>query len=285
MDKQRPTRKAPRRPPATGTAPALAVLTLLPLLAACGGGAGSGGGSDDARTSVPAALTGVRWGVDSLRAGDAPAEEAPEGAYLQIGADGGAEGNYGCNGFSSTAETSGDSIAFTGTLSTEMLCEKGAMAFEDGMRGALEGGRLEADVGDGTLTLTTGDGTEIRLSEERTALLYGTKWTVDGLVGEGTARSLPRAAEGKAWFTLDRAAGKLTGSLGCNRVTAEATVRNGHVTLGPLATTRRMCSDSLMETERTLQKLLEKKIEYVIDHESITLTSENGQGISATAQK
>jgi heat shock protein HslJ len=39
-----------------------------------------------------------------------------------------------------------------------------------------------------------------------------------------------------------------------------------------------------MNTENTLSKIFDRPLTYRIDHRSITLTSENGKGVSALAQ-
>ncbi|MEV6184361.1 META domain-containing protein, partial [Streptomyces sp. NPDC052015] len=83
----------------------------------------------------------------------------------------------------------------------------------------------------------------------------------------------------------DKEVGTVSGSLGCNRVSAMATVRGSHITLGAPRTTRQMCSGSLMTTEKSLLKLFDSTVSYRIDHRAITLTSENGEGIGAIADR
>jgi heat shock protein HslJ len=73
------------------------------------------------------------------------------------------------------------------------------------------------------------------------------------------------------------------GSLGCNPITAEATVRDGRITLGTPGAARRMCDGSLMGTERSLPRLFKSGVDYRIEHCSMALTSENGKGFSAVA--
>ncbi|MER6411668.1 META domain-containing protein [Streptomyces humidus] len=253
-------------------------LILLPLVVSCGSEMGSVSVGSGLSTD---SVTGVRWAVDSLTV-DGKQTAAPKGASLEIGKNGKVHGSTGCNNFRATAKMTGGSITFEGAGFTEMACDDVPLAFEDSLHSTLTGGRLEARIKGGGLTLTSDSGDKVQLSEEKPAQLYGIKWTVDALVDDNTARALPPGADGKVWFTLDKKSSRFTGSLGCNRVTAQATVRDGHITLGPLGTTRRMCSGALMETERAMQDLLQKKIAYEGDHRGITLTGDNGQGISAT---
>jgi heat shock protein HslJ len=166
-----------------------------------------------------------------------------------------------------------------------MACEDVPTAFEESLRRTLADGRLKAETSDGKLTLTSDSGAKVVLTEEKPAELYGTTWKVTSFVKDGTARSLSSDAKDKAWFTFDEKKGTIAGSLGCNRVSADATVRDGSLTLGTPGTTRRMCDGSLMDTEKTLLKLFNSTVDYKIDHRTITLTSKNGEGISAVAGK
>lgn len=260
----------------------LSALILLPLVAACGSESGSSSVGSGGGSSV--SVTGIHWSVDSLTL-DGKSEQAPGSAYVKITENGKVDGNYGCNGFGTTATVEDDSIRFGNARSTEMACDDVPMSFEKSLRRTLADGPLKAETSDGKLTLTSGSGDKVVLSQEKPAQLYGTTWKVTSLVKDGTARSLPSDSLDKAWFTLDKKEGTLSGNLGCNRVSAEATVRDGQLTLGTPGTTRRMCDGSLMDTERTLLELFDSKANYEIDHRTITLTSENGEGISAVASK
>lgn len=265
----------------------LTALTLLPLAVACGtesgsGSVGSPGSAGASGAKASAAVTGVHWTVEKLTV-DGKSQQAPDRAYLKIDEKGEVNGNYGCNGFHSTATFKGDGVDLGPASSTEMGCTDMPMDFERSLARALAGGRLKTAVDDGRLTLTNDRGDTVELSEEKPAALYGTTWKITALTDGDTARSLPAGARDKAWLTFDKKAGTVAGSLGCNRVTAEAAIRDGRVTLGPPATTRRMCSDSLKETESALLGLFKRTLDYRLDHRNITLTSEDGKGIAAVA--
>ncbi|WP_216589447.1 META domain-containing protein [Streptomyces brasiliscabiei] len=268
----------------------LTALALFPLtlLAACGtessGDSGSGNVGSGTSTAEKSSVTDVRWKVDSLTVGD-QTRQAPDGAWLRIADDGEVEGNYGCNTFGSTAAFKDDGIDFETARSTEMACGDAPMKFEESFARTLDTGTFTARTTDGGLTLTTGDGDTVKLSEEKPAELYGTKWRIDSLMDHDVATSLPEAARGKAWFTFDKKAGTLSGSVGCNDISAKATVSEDRITLGSPRTTRKMCSDSLMAAERSFLELFRGTVEYRIDHRSITLTSENDAGIGAVADK
>ncbi|MDX3697116.1 META domain-containing protein [Streptomyces europaeiscabiei] len=267
------------------TLTALALLPL-PLLAACGSeSAGDSGSGNVGSNTTKASVTGVRWKVDSLTVGG-KTEQAPDSAYLKIADDGEVNGNYGCNTFGSTAAFKDDGIDFEAARSTEMACDDVLMKFEKSFARALDTETFTAGAtDDGKLTLTTADGDTVELTEEKLTPLYGTKWRIDSLMAHRVSNSLPEAAQGKAWFTLDKKTGTLRGSGGCNDISAKATVSENRITLGQPRTTRKMCSDSLMDAERSFLKIFNGTVEYRIDHFAITLTSENDEGIGAVADK
>ncbi|MFE6524020.1 META domain-containing protein [Streptomyces sp. NPDC057794] len=250
-----------------------AAAMLVPLLAACGSEKADGGsGSVGAERPV----TGVRWNVESVTA-DGKTHQAPAGAHVTLG-KGRAEGSLGCNTFGAEATVDGDRVRLGRTMATEMACEDKPMAFEETLARTLSGHEFEARVDGDHLTLTTDRGETIRLTEAEAeagnARLSGTKWTVTS----------PRAG-GRAHLTFDEKKGTVAGSLGCNKVNARATVRDGYITLGPPATTRMMCEDSLMADEKTLLRLFDGRLKYGVDHQTLTLTSENGTRVRAVAER
>ncbi|MEU9185472.1 META domain-containing protein [Streptomyces sp. NPDC048484] len=272
---------------------ALAVTGLL-ATAACGTESGDkDSGSSAVGTRQAAGITGKQWNVESVTA-DGKTQNAPAGAHIEFSKDGKVGGNYGCNHFGATAKIKGDTITIgDDTVKTKMACTtEGTMGFESKLGEAISDSTIKAKVDDDKLTLTTGDGTTVNLTAEKPADLYGTKWNVTGTVkvdekGDakgGSAVALAAEAEGKVHLTFD-GKGSVRGELGCNKVTAKATVGDGTITLGTPGTTRKMCSDSLMDTERSLLKLFGGTVKYQLKGSNLTLTSENGAGLEAAATK
>ncbi len=260
----------------------IAALALLPLAAACGS---EQAGSTTADVRKP--VTGVHWTVDSVTV-DGTQHAAPTDAYVTIDDSGKAQGNYGCNHFSAQASFDGDRVRLGDATVTEMACEEEPMAFEENLARTLADGPLKTEVSGDRLTLTTDAGDTVRLTEEQPAPLYGTKWTVTTLGKggpDGVAEPLPKGAEGTAHLTFDKATGTVAGRLTCNKFNAEATVRDGRITLGPASTTRMMCEASLMTAERRLLNLFDGTVSYRLEHRTLTLTSENGESVTATAEQ
>ncbi|WP_221348644.1 META domain-containing protein [Streptomyces beigongshangae] len=286
---------------ALGTRAGLSALAVTGLLATAACGTGSGDEESGSRSvgtrQAAAEITGKQWNVDSVTVGGEK-HAAPAGAHIEFAEDGTVGGNYGCNHFGASAEIEGDTITVgDDTFKTEMACTaKGAMDFESQLGDVISGSTIRAEVDDDGLTLTTEDGHTVELTAEKPAALHGTKWNVTGTVkGDaeggteggtegGSAVALPTGAEGRVHLTFD-GKGTVTGQLGCNRVTAKATVGDGVITLGTPGTTRKMCSDSLMDTERTLLKLFGGTVKYRLKGSDLTLTSENGAGLEAVAAK
>ncbi|MFF4566833.1 META domain-containing protein [Streptomyces sp. NPDC001435] len=256
---------------------AAAVVLVVPLAAACGSGH-PGSGSAGAQEPV----TGVHWIVDSVTV-DGTTRSAPAGANVTIDDSGRTEGNYGCNHFTARAAFEGDRVRLSDTTATEMACEARPMAFERTLARTLAAGPLTTRVNGDRLTLTTTGGDTVRLTKEEDAPLYGTKWTITALGAGDTVSSLPKGAD--AHLTFDRRSGKVSGRLGCNHVTARATVSDTRITLGSPATTRMMCDASLMHTEKSLLRLFDGTVSYRLDHRNLTLTSENGETVTAVADE
>ncbi|MEU9338089.1 META domain-containing protein [Streptomyces sp. NPDC048290] len=253
----------------------LPLAVLLPLAAACG--TEQSGGSAD--VADPPAFTGVHWIVDSVTV-DGTTQDAPASAHVTIDPDGTAQGNYGCNHFNARAAIDGDRLTLADASRTDMACE--AMDFEETLVDAFASGALSTELSGDRLTLTTAAGDTVALTKEPPADLYGTKWTVTALGAagaDGTSHSVPAATA--PHLTFDKKAGAVSGNLGCNQVNAEATAGDGTLTLGVPATTRMMCDASLMDTEKSLLRLFDSTVDYRLDHRTLTLTSENGETVTA----
>jgi heat shock protein HslJ len=245
-----------------------AAAVLVPFVAACGS---EKAGSGSVGADKP--LTGVVWSVDSVTV-DGTTHRSPADAHVTIGDDGRAEGSYGCNTFSAKAAFEGDKVRLGDATSTGMACDKKPMDFERTLAATLTDAELATDLKSDRLTLTGDNGDTVHLHKSQDAKLHGTRWAVTS-----------PGAKGEAHLTFDAKKSTVTGRLGCNHVSAKATVRDGSITVGTPTTTRMMCEDSLMDTERALLRALKGPIDYRIDHRTLTLTSENGASVRAVAAR
>ncbi|QEU97487.1 META domain-containing protein [Streptomyces kanamyceticus] len=258
------------------------------LLSACGteSGTGSEDGSGGRAVDAGQSITGVRWNVESLTLGGKK-HAAPDGVYLKIGKDGRAGGSYGCNHAGADVSVKGDTVDFGTPLMTKRACTgDDRMAFEKNLTRALGEEKFTAKVEGDRMTLTTAKGDHVDFTSgpaEPDTPLTGTKWTVRA-VGEGrTAATLPKALSGKVHLTF--ADGKVRGNLGCNDVTAKADAKDGGITFGAPATTRKLCQGDAMKTERALLKLFDGKARYEVKQDALTLTAADGTVVSASADR
>ncbi|MFD0147262.1 MULTISPECIES: META domain-containing protein [unclassified Streptomyces] len=266
----------------TRTTAATAVLASLVVLSACGtqqSGSEPGAGS----VAPDAPVAGAHWVFDTVTVAGKETR-APDGAHVEIAADGKASGNSGCNGFGAEVSVQGDTVTVKQGQGTEMACPGERGAFEAVLQKAFTGS-LKAKVEGDRLTLTSPDGKNVvALTSEPAAPLTGTEWTVDSLLTGDTASSPPKGSEGKATFVIDKE-GAVRGNLGCNRFTATAKVTGKTLTVtGPVATTRMICSGPQMELETKLYDLLDGPLTYELRHRTLTLTGADGEGFAATAK-
>ncbi|MFI9764660.1 META domain-containing protein [Streptomyces sp. NPDC051963] len=286
---------------------AAAALAGSAVLAACGTESGSGSGAvgNEGEVKDISTIADTPWvpqqvtvdGKDyALPKGDSfDLENAhvtfkPGAAEPDVGG-GESGGTVGCNSFGADVEIEGDTVKVSDLAQTEIGCEGAVGEFEEKFVGVFYG-NLKAAVterdGTKTLTLTGKNGDRITLREgtaETGPALKGTRWTIDTLLSgtsdDSVAESLP--AEAKAHLTLTKD-NTVTGSLGCNTFNAKATVKDGTIEIGPLATTRMVCSGPVMKTERELTQILSGKVSYQQKQTSLTLTSASGEGLVARAE-
>ncbi|MGW0758020.1 META domain-containing protein [Streptomyces sp. NPDC002814] len=287
---------------------AAAALAGTAVLAACGTESGSGngavGGEGDTTKNIstiadtswlPQSVTvdGKKYDLpkgDAFELEDAHITFKPGAAEPDVGG-GESGGTVGCNHFGADVDIEGDTVKVSDLAMTLIGCEGAVGEFEEKFVGVFEG-NLKAAVqerdGTKTLTLTSGNGDRITLREgaaQTAPALQGTRWTIDTLLSgksdDSTAVSLPE--EAKAHLTLTKN-NTVTGSLGCNTFNAKATVKDGTIEIGPLATTRMVCSGPVMKTERELTEILSGKVSYLQKHKSLTITADSGEGLVARAK-
>ncbi|MFD4557827.1 META domain-containing protein [Streptomyces sp. NPDC058469] len=143
----------------------LAVLTIVPLVVACGGEkANSGSGSVDAQRPV----TGVDWRVQGITV-DGSARQVHGTPRLTFDAKSGENGRsggkvggrLGCNAVNATATVRAGHITLGRPSTTRMMCDASLMGTERALLG-LFGGQVGYRVDHDTITLTSGNGTIVR---------------------------------------------------------------------------------------------------------------------------
>lgn len=274
-------------------------------LAACGTESGSGTGtgsgpgsrvgpedSGGPAVSTDLPLTDVRWTVEGLSV-DGRKAGVPAGAGLEIGKDGQASFQTGCNHSGAKVRISGDTITVGEAPSTAMSCSSRLDAYEADFGKAFTG-RLKARMADDNkgMTLTATDGDTITLTSEPSAALVGT-WTLASLKGDSKAGvKVPGAVADKVYITFagsgtdagtgtGTGTGTARGNLGCNRFSTTTKVSGSTVTFGRVTTTRMACGEPQTTVERAMLDVLKGKVTYKLNHAGLSLTATDGASLTA----
>lgn len=189
------------------------------------------------------------WMIESV--GGKPAV-GPKPPTLAFSADGKVTGFGGCNRFSGGYAKSGVSLDFTGVVSTMMACVNDeANAMESAIGGVLRGAATFVIDGDGKLTLTGDDGTEIVAAPAaKTMDLAGTDWSVFKMGSAG----LFAGREPQIAFSTD---GKVSGTTGCNRIFGTYTQTGAKLVIDGLGMTKMACMEGgLMQQEMVFTSIL-----------------------------
>jgi heat shock protein HslJ len=179
-------------------------------------------------------------------------------------------GSVGCNSIGADVDIKGDTVKVSDLVRTLIGCGGAVGEFEEKFVGVFDNdlkAELDGPSGARTLTLTSPQDDSITLREEKPPALKGTRWSL----GEN------------AYLTLTKD-NTVTGSLGCNTFRGRATVKDGTIEFGRLATTRMMCSGPVMKTERELAKILTGKVSYQQERDTLKITKAPGESVTARAE-
>lgn len=254
------------------------VLAAAATLSACG-------------TSIPNAgrdpnsvdLVGRTFIGDDVKVDDSP-QPLAQGTTLRVSFEKGTVGaSAGCNSMSGPATwDSGVLIVDERMLSTtEMACSEPVMAQDTWLADLLTS---KPRLIESTTTLTlTSDNTVVVLTDEESAVsdvdLTGTMWQLDSLATAGTVSSVPAGVESTVEFAAD---GGVVAFLGCNGGRGSYSVRGNHLVIEPLATTKKACPPPASDVESSVASLLQGKVAYSIDGNTLILTATKVTGPGPT---
>jgi heat shock protein HslJ len=194
---------------------------------------------------IPASpLEGTTWQLTPAPGTAGDAKASPPTVRF---ADGRASGFSGCNRFTGSYKRDGDTLTVGPLAGTMMACPEPRMGAEKAFLDALSGAHRVAIAGD-HLTLTSPSGAALAFQAEPPPTLEGVAWKVTGFNNGRQAVVSPRTG---TTVTLSFENGKVTGSAGCNTFRATYTSDGNRLSIGPAATTRKMCpAEGVMEQER-----------------------------------
>jgi heat shock protein HslJ len=195
--------------------------------------------------------------------------------FIRFQEDGSISGNAGCNNLMGGLMASEDgSLTLDGPLATtRMACEQ-FMDAEWTFLTALEGAESFFINESGQLVINFKDSpdgyTHMIFTNQQNALFLGTGWVLESMVTpEGEILISPANAP-VINFAED---GSMSGSGGCNRISAEFTAEDGQLSLGEIASTLMAC-DQGMEIEASFTEALRQVTKFEVIGDRLVLSDD-----------
>lgn len=236
-------------------------LGMMILVACASSGAQQGGD-----------VTGKVWVLTELM-GKPPMDGT--GISAEFTADGKVSGSAGCNRYSGTYTISGSNITFSSPMaSTMMMCEQAVMDQESAYLKALGEAKTYAIKGD-QLTLTGGDDIKLVVYKAQSQDLEGTNW--EATAYNNGKQAVVGVLEGTTLTASFGKDGNISGNAGCNNYNGPYKVDGDQITIGPLASTMKMCSDptGVMDQEAQYQAALQSAASYQIEGNVLQLRTKD----------
>ncbi|KGJ87739.1 META domain-containing protein [Colwellia psychrerythraea] len=112
--------------------------------------------------------------------------------------------------------------------------------------------------------------------------------TPETLSGSWLVQSIknkPVISQSSARLTFDQK-NKLSGSASCNNISTSYSLQNNSISIGPIATTRKMCLPALMQQESLLLQALGKVKRFQLNNDQLSMYDHQGSlQIKATKTK
>ncbi len=229
-------------------------------------------GSTGNETAPPTTLEGATWQLASYGDAASPTMVPADVTVTAKFAEGKVSGNAGCNSYSMNYVVDGDTLTTTPGPVTMMACPEPIMAVEQAYLSAMAKAQTYA-IADGQLTIFY-DGGQLLFSPQAQAGLEGTDWLVTGY-NNGKEAVVSVVADTE--ITMRFAEGKLSGVSGCNNYNAPYTLEGSNLTIGPAASTRKMCpGEGVMEQEQQFLAALTTVATWEIAADQVTLRTADG---------
>ena len=222
-----------------------------------------------------AALERTSWRLVSLP-GHAPATLAKLERDVTARFEGGrVTGFAGCNTFTGPYTLKENRLSVGVLAGTMMACPEPAMSLERAFHAALAGTFSYAIKGN-RLSLTADSGALLAFDKEASVTLEGGTWDVTGY-NNGRQAVVSAIADTRLTVAFEK--GTVTGQAGCNTFRATYSTEGSRITVGPAATTRKMCGDAVMTQEREFLKALETATTWTIDAGLLHLHRADGERV------
>ena len=225
--------------------------------------------------SAPAVmLEGVNWRLASLPGQAVPAGNGAPAVRFEGGR---VSGFSGCNRFTGGYTVDRDRLTIGNLAGTMMACPEPAMALERAFLSSLTGGQA-VNVDGKRLSLTPASGgMPIQFELEPKLSLAGIDWEVTGYNNGRQAVVGPLVGTRLSITFKD---GKVSGSSGCNNFHGPFKVDGNALSIGPLATTRKLCSaEGVMAQEREFIAALQTATTWAIDRGMLDVHRKDGERV------
>lgn len=231
-------------------------------------------------TDESASFIGTIWFANSINNSELTAGSS---ISVQFDNQGGLTGSDGCNTFSGSYEIDGSKINIDpNMMSTLKGCEEDVMNQADEFTKLLLAS-TSYKLGDGVMILLQGESEGLTFSGSTNALAK-TSWNVTGYNNGKEAVVSPIIETNPTLVFGDD--GTVSGSAGCNTYSGAYSINGESISIGTLATTRRMCiePEGIMEQELSFLTYLEKAETWLIQGDILYLrTSEDQLAVTAVS--
>ncbi len=229
---------------------------------------------------APAAtLEGASWRLAALPGQTVPAGNGAPTARFEGGR---VSGFSGCNRFTGGYTVDRDRLTIGNLAGTMRACPEPAMALEKAFLAALSGAQA-ANVEGRRLSLTpAAGGAPLQFELELKPSLAGVKWEVTGYNNGRQAVVSPLPGTQLSIAFKD---GKVSGSGGCNSFHGPFKVDGNALSIGPLATTRKLCSaEGVMAQEREFIAALQTATTWAIDRGMLDVHRQDGERVLTASE-
>ena len=220
-----------------------------------------------------ASLSDTAWQWQSTRRPDRASTTAADPTRYTIAfeADGSLRVRADCNTVLGAYSLSGSALTITLGPSTLVGCPSDSQA--DQFVADLSQVATYALAGE-TLQLGLRAGGQMLLAPHPLPQLAGPTWHLTSYNnGRGGVQSIAAGSQIDAVFGAD---GRVSGSSGCNRYMGPYQANAGNLSIGPLASTRLACEQSLMDQEAAYLKALESTTRYGFENDLLVLRDASG---------
>jgi heat shock protein HslJ len=230
-----------------------------------------------AAVAAPAAasLEGSTWQLVSVADAGGVVTTVPEGVEATATfADGRVSGSGGCNNYSAAYTLDGDSLTILPGPMTMMACPEPQMTVEQQFMAALAATASYHIAGE-ELHLLNADGQVVAtFAVLEPASLTGVTW-VATMYNNGREAVVSLLADTEITAVFD-AEGKVGGTAGCNRYFAGYTTDGATIAIEPPASTRKMCSEEIMQQEAQYLAALPTAATFTIQGDELELRTAEG---------